>query len=126
MNLDRDVLLLDGECGLCNQAAIFINKRISKQKKIDYLSIKSEEAQELISKLSKKQRDADSLYLIRNGKTYIRSAAGIRILLYLKWYYALWYPFCWLFPLPLRDIIYRIVAKNRHKIFKKPEVCLFD
>ena len=126
MNIDRDVLLLDGECGLCNQVAIFINKRKSEDKKIDYLSIKSEEAQELISTSSKKHRDADTLYLIRNGKTYFRSAAGIRILLYLKWYYAIWYPFCWLFPVPLRDIIYRIVAKNRYKIFKKPEVCLFE
>jgi len=125
MIMDRDTLLLDGECGLCNKAAIIINKRKASGKEIDFLSIKSEEAQKLISNFSKKQREADTLYLIRNGKTYIRSAAGIRILLYLKWYYAMWYPLCWLFPLPLRDIVYRILAKNRHKFFKKPDVCLF-
>ena len=28
-------------------------------------------------------------------------------------------------PLPLRDIAYNIVARFRHKIFKRPEVCSF-
>ena len=125
MSLESDVLLLDGECGLCNRIAIFIDKRKKIGKKLTYLSIESEEGQKIIESFSKKQRNADTVYLIRNGKTYIRSAAGIRILLYLKWYYTIWYPFCWVFPLPLRDIVYRIIAKYRHKFFKKPEVCVF-
>ena len=125
MNEKSDILLLDGECGLCNRIAIFIDKRRKRGMNLTYLSIESEEGQKIIKGFSKRQRDADSVYLIRNGKTYIRSAAGIRILLYLKWYYAIWYPFSWIFPLPLRDIVYRIIAKYRHKFFKKPEVCLF-
>ena len=125
MSLESDVLLLDGECGLCNRIAIFIDKRKKIGKKLTYLSIESEEGQKIIEGFSKKQRNADTVYLIRNGKIYIRSAAGIRILLYLKWYYTIWYPFCWVFPLPLRDIVYRIIAKYRHNFFKKPEVCVF-
>ena len=121
----KDTLLLDGECGLCNRIAIFIDKRKKIGEKLTYLPIESEEGQKIIEGFSKKQRNADTVYLIRNGKTYIRSAAGIRILLYLKWYYTIWYPFCWVFPLPLRDIVYRIIAKYRHKFFKKPEVCVF-
>tara|TARA_B110000438_G_C15443563_1_gene491463 strand:+ start:177 stop:545 length:369 start_codon:yes stop_codon:yes gene_type:complete len=120
-----DKLLLDGDCGLCNRSAVFIEKRLAKGKKINYYPIESKEAQELIDNFSKKHRDADSVYLIRNGKTFIRSAAGIRILLYLKWYYAMLFPFFWLIPLPFRDIGYRIIAKYRYKIFKKPDVCLF-
>ena len=125
MNKKSDILLLDGECGLCNRIAIFIDKRRKRGMNLTYLSIESEEGQKIIKGFSKRQRDADSVYLIRNGKTYIRSAAGIRILLYLKWYYVILYPFSWIFPLPLRDIVYRIIAKYRHKFFKKPDVCLF-
>ena len=125
MSKESNLLLLDGECGLCNRIAIFIDKRKKVKKELTYLSIESEEGQKIIEGFNPKQRDADSVYLIHNGNTYIRSAAGIRLLLYLKWYYAMWYPLCWLFPLPLRDIIYRIIARYRHKIFKKPEVCLF-
>jgi predicted DCC family thiol-disulfide oxidoreductase YuxK len=91
MSLESDILLLDGECGLCNRIAIFIDKRKKIGKKLTYLSIESEEGQKIIEGFSKKQRNADTVYLIRNGKTYIRSAAGIRILLYLKWYYTILY-----------------------------------
>ena len=122
---DRDILLLDGDCGLCNKLAIFLDKRLGKGQDIAYRAILSEEGQELVSKLPKKQQDADSVYLLRNGKSYIRSAAGIRCLLYMKWYYKMLFPLLWLIPLPVRDIGYKIIAKYRHKIFKKPETCLF-
>ena len=122
---NRDILLLDGDCGLCHRLAVFMDKRLSKGKEIKYRPIESDEAQEIISSFTKKQQEADSVYLIRNGKTYIRSAAGIRTLLYLKWYYAMWFPIFWIIPLPLRDVGYRIIAKYRHRFFKRPKVCLF-
>ena len=125
MNSERDILLLDGDCGLCNKLAIFLDKRLGKDKDIAYRAILSEEGQELITTFPQKQQDADSVYLLRNGKSYIRSAAGIRCLLYMKWYYRMWFPILWIIPFPLRDIGYRIIAKYRHKIFKKPETCLF-
>ena len=125
MNAERDILLLDGDCGLCNKLAIFLDKRLGKGKDIAYRAILSEEGQELIATFPQKQQDADTVYLLRNGKSYIRSAAGIRCLLYMKWYYRMWFPIFWIIPFPLRDIGYRIIAKYRHKIFKKPETCLF-
>ena len=125
MNAERDILLLDGDCGLCNKLAIFLDKRLGKGKDIAYRAILSEEGQELITTFPQKQQDADTVYLLRNGKSYIRSAAGIRCLLYMKWYYRMWFPILWIIPFPLRDIGYRIIAKYRHKIFKKPETCLF-
>ena len=125
MNSERDILLLDGDCGLCNKLAIFLDKRLGKGKDIAYRAILSHEGQELITTFPQKQQDADTVYLLRNGKSYIRSAAGIRCLLYMKWYYRMWFPILWIIPFPLRDIVYRIIAKYRHKIFKKPETCLF-
>lgn len=125
MNANRDFLLLDGDCGLCNKLAIFLDKRLGKGMDIAYRPILSEEGQEIVATFPQKQQDADTVYLLRNGKSYIRSAAGIRCLLYMKWYYKMWFPILWLIPLPVRDVGYRIIAKYRHKIFKKPEVCLF-
>ncbi len=125
MNSERDILLLDGDCGLCNKLAIFLDKRLGKGRDIAYRAILSHEGQELITTFPQKQQDADTVYLLRNGKSYIRSAAGIRCLLYMKWYYRMWFPVLWIIPFPLRDIGYRIIAKYRHKIFKKPETCLF-
>ena len=122
---ERDFLLLDGDCGLCHRLATFMDKRLARGQDIGYRPILSEEGQEMIATLPKKQRDADSVDLIRNGKSYIRSAAGIRCLLYMKWYYKMWFPVFWIIPLPIRDIGYRIIAKYRHKFFKRPTECLF-
>ena len=122
---ERDYLLLDGDCGLCHRLATFIDKRLGKEKDLGYRPILSDDAQKMSATFPKKQQDADSVYLVRNGKSYIRSAAGIRCLLYMKWYYAMLFPIFWLIPLPIRDMGYRIIAKYRHKFFKKPTECLF-
>ncbi len=123
--MDRDFLLLDGDCGLCHRLAIFIDKRIAKGQDLGYRPILSDDAQNMIAKMPKKQQVADSVYLIRNGKSYIRSAAGIRCLLYMKWHYRILFPILWIIPLPIRDVGYRIIAKYRHKFFKKPTECTF-
>ena len=121
----RDFLFLDGDCGLCHRLATFIDKRLGKGKNLGYRPILDEDAQRVIQTLPTKLRDADSVYLIRNGKPYIRSAAGIRCVLYMRWYYKMWFPVLWLIPLPLRNIGYRLIAKFRHKFFKRPSECLF-
>ena len=124
-DINRDFLLLDGDCGLCHRLATFLDKRMKSSANLGYRPNSSEDAQRLIQAMPKKYSESDTVYLVRNGQPYMRSSAAIRCLLYMKWYYRMWYPLCWLTPLPLRDIAYRIVAKYRHKVFKKPKVCAF-
>jgi predicted DCC family thiol-disulfide oxidoreductase YuxK len=125
LGIGRDVLLLDGECGLCNRLAQFIDKRRTKNADLAYRPIESEDAQKLIKTFPEKQQHADTVYLVRNGKSYIRSAAGIRVLLYMKWYWKILFPFAWIVPWPLRDFVYLIISKNRFKIFGKQNICTF-
>ena len=122
--MDKATLILDGDCGLCNKAAMFLKPRLSKNKKIIFLTNESKEGEEIIKKLSSKKREADTVYFIRNGKSHIRSAAAIRCLLFMKWHYRVLYPFCWIIPSPIRDLAYSIISKNRHRIFTEPETCL--
>jgi uncharacterized protein YqjF (DUF2071 family)/predicted DCC family thiol-disulfide oxidoreductase YuxK len=124
-DINRDFLLLDGDCGLCHRLATFLDKRMKQSANLGYRPNSSKDAQRLISAMPKKLSESDTVYLVRNGQPYMRSSAAIRCLLYMKWYYRMWYPICWLVPLPIRDIAYRIVAKYRHKVFKKPKVCTF-
>ena len=122
---NRDVLLLDGECGLCHRLALFMEPKLGPGVDIAYRPIKSDDAQNLIIKLPEWQQKADSVYLLRSGRSYVRSAAVIRCLLYLRWYWKMWFLILWIIPLPIRDMVYRFVAKYRHLIFKKPEYCTF-
>jgi predicted DCC family thiol-disulfide oxidoreductase YuxK len=122
--MDFATLILDGDCGLCNRSAIFLRPRLDKGKKIIFLTNESNEGKEIIKNLSAKRQNVDSVYLLENEKIYIRSAAAIRCLLFMKWRYKILYPFCWIIPLPLRDLVYIIISKNRHRIFSKPEICM--
>ena len=121
----RDVLLLDGDCGLCHRLARFMDPKLAPEVDIAYRPIESKEAQNLIATFPEWQQWADTVYLVRNGCSYIRSAAVIRCLLYMRWEWRMWFPILWIIPLPIRDMIYRFVAKYRYRIFKKPEVCTF-
>ena len=105
--MENVTLVLDGDCGLCNRLALFLVPRLEKESEIRFLTNQSNEGREIIS----------------NEKSYIRSAAAIRCLLLMKWHYKIFYPFCWIVPLPFRDIVYMIISRNRHKIFTKPDVC---
>ncbi len=122
--MDFATLILDGDCGLCNRSAIFLGPRLDKGKKIIFLTNESNEGKEIIKKLSAKRQNVDSVYLLENEKIYIRSAAAVRCLLFMKWRYKILYPFCWIIPLPLRDLVYIIISKNRHRIFSKPDICM--
>ena len=122
---DRDVLLLDGDCGLCHRLARFIDPKLAPGVDIAYRPIDSEDAQNLIATFPKWQQQSDTVYLFRDGRSYVRSAAVIRCLLYMIWYWRMWFPILWIIPLPIRNMVYRFVATCRHWIFKKPEVCTF-
>ena len=121
----RDVLLLDGDCGLCHRLAQFMDPKLAPGVDIAYRPIESEEAQNLIATFPKWQQQSDTVYLFRDGRSYVRSAAVIRCLLYMIWYWRMWFPILWIIPLPIRNMVYRFVAEYRHRIFKKPEVCTF-
>ena len=125
LDKNTDILLLDGDCGLCHRLAIFMDRNLDSKKKIKFQSIDSSSSQELIKTFPKNQQNMDTVYLYMDGKSYTRSSAAIRCLLFLKWYWKIWFPIFWILPLPLRDIVYKIIAKFRHQIFSKPEVCSF-
>ena len=122
---EPDVLLMDGDCGLCTRSAVFLHPRLKDQQSLKFIAIESEEGQAIIATFPEKMQQADSVFLVRNGRPYMRSAAALRCLLYLKWHYRMLFPFGWIIPLPLRNIVYRLLAKYRHKFFAKPEMCIF-
>ena len=84
---DDGILLLDGNCGLCNRLAIFLHPRLKNHKSLVFMTNESQEGKEIIESLPHKQQNSDTVYLVRNGESYIKSAAAIRCLLYLKWQY---------------------------------------
>lgn len=112
-------LLIDAHCVMCHGLANFLNKRITSDTVLEIHGIQSEEGQALIADFPPRLQAIDSVYVIRNGRVYVRSSASIRLLLTMRWYYAMWFPLAWLIPLPLRDAGYWFVSKIRHRFGRR-------
>ena len=100
---------------MCNGLASFLQKRLKSDNALQILGIQSEEGQALIATFSPRHQAMDTVYVVRHGRTYVRSAGAIRLLLVMKWYYAVLFPLAWLVPLPMRDAAYWVVSKLRHR-----------
>jgi len=108
-------VLIDAHCVMCNGLAKFLRKRTASHAQLDVIGIQSDEGQAMIETFPPRMQTMDTLYVVRAGKPYVRSAGAIRLLLTMKWYYAMLFPFAWLVPLPLRDGVYWVVSKLRHQ-----------
>ena len=104
----KDTVYLDELCSLCTGLGEFINKRLRIEDCLAFENIDDEI-------LEKHGVSEDTMILIRNDKVFIRSGAAIRTLLYMRWNWRWLFPFAWLIPLPLRDLVYIIVSKLRSR-----------
>lgn len=119
----RDSLIIfDGVCNLCNGAIKFIIERDSSSS-FQFAPIQSEPAKNILSQLKLSSGNVDSIILIQDGKSYVKSSAALRICRRLDGLWPLLYAFL-LMPRPVRDYFYDIVAKNRYQWFGRKEKCI--
>ncbi|MFN2440244.1 MAG: thiol-disulfide oxidoreductase DCC family protein [Chitinophagaceae bacterium] len=115
-------MLFDGVCNLCNRVVQFTIKRDPKGK-FKFASLQSEAGQALLKKFGLRTDDFDSFVYIEDDKYFLKSSAGLHVLKELGGFWKLFYGLI-IFPRPLRDFIYNIIAKTRYKIFGKRDVCM--
>jgi predicted DCC family thiol-disulfide oxidoreductase YuxK len=108
------LVLIDGECTLCQATGMWVNLR-DKKRRFRFHALQSEEGRELLEKHGLATDDYDTMVLIENDRAYTRSTAALRIAKRLRIPWPMLYGFI-IIPRPLRDAVYRFVAKNRHKI----------
>lgn len=116
----KHLVFYDGSCGLCDHAVQFVLKH-DNQGLFAFAPLQGETAKKLL----KVKPQADSLILIENfqepgAETYILGKGAFRILWKLGGLWAIPGAISFL-PAFLYDWGYRLVAKNRHRIF--PETC---
>lgn len=113
MNSNKQILFFDGDCGFCNFWVWFIIKR-DKSGVFLFSSLQSEAANQLLSTNFLKET-FDSIVLLKKNSCFVKSSAIIEILQQLP---GLW-KILWVLkfiPLPFRDFVYDVVAKNRSRI----------
>ncbi|MED5019285.1 thiol-disulfide oxidoreductase DCC family protein [Paenibacillus chibensis] len=116
------IVLVDGVCHLCQGLTRFIIER-DPHAKFRFASLQSDVGAELLRKGGLPVDEVDTVVLIENGNYYVRSAAVLRIFRQMRMPWPLLYAFAFV-PLPLRDRMYRYVARNRYRWFGKEEQCM--
>jgi predicted DCC family thiol-disulfide oxidoreductase YuxK len=120
-------VLYDGVCGLCNRLTQFLLKR-DKHDRFRFASLQSDFAADLLARHGANSKDLDTVYVVvesgQGGEQLLaRSDAIIFLLAQLDgiWKVA---PAGKVLPRVLRDALYRLVARNRYRIFGKHESCM--
>jgi len=122
MENNEVLVIFDSNCNLCLQSISFLKRKLKKND-FSFIPLDSPSSVELALRYMSDLQMRNSLVLIQKGKVYVRSSAVLRITLYLK---GLW-PLLSIFlivPVPVRDFIYNIIARNRYRWFGKCESCV--
>jgi len=115
------VVLYDGACGLCDASVRFICRR-DRKGTIRYAALQSDVGRALLERY-RLPLDVSTVVLVDRGRAWVRSDAALKLcgLLPFPW------PLLgvgWVLPRPLRDAIYRFVARHRVRWFGAKEQCL--
>lgn len=115
------IILFDGVCNLCNSSVQFILKR-DPEGMFHFASLQGEVGQKLVQKFGLRH-DLNSFILIENEEIYLESTAALKVCKGLTGPWKLLAAFI-VVPRPVRDMVYKTIAKNRYKWFGKKESCL--
>lgn len=119
---NKNIILFDGVCNLCNNSIQFIIKRDKKQRFL-FASLQSDAAHDILLQFQLKNSDFNSIIFIEDGKIYQKSTAILKISRYLSGLWMLNYGFI-IIPKFIRDAIYTVIANNRYNWFGKKNECM--
>lgn len=118
---DKNIVLIDGTCNLCNNIADYISKK-DKNSKFQFYSLQSEFGQTILKKAGMPGSDINSFLCIIDNKVYIKSNAALKVFKELGCYWRLLYLLV-IIPKPIRDFFYDLISKNRYRFFKNQGNC---
>lgn len=126
-NGDAAIVLYDGVCGLCNRLNQFLLKRDTHDR-FRFASLQSKFAEDLLARHGADACDLDTVYVAidygkPNERLLARSDAILHALNQLDGIWK-WARAGRVLPKALRDGIYKVVARNRYRVFGKHESCL--
>lgn len=115
------VVVFDGVCNLCNGAIDFI-VRHDREAVFRVTANQHGAGRQLLADHGMSPDEVDTIYLFEEGRMYQRSTAALRIARRLPFPWRLLYGFI-IVPAPIRDAVYRVIARNRYRWFGKKETC---
>ena len=122
------IILYDGVCGLCNRLVQFL-LRHDKRGRLRYASLQSDFAEKVLNRHGIDAKDLDTLHVVEHyddpeERVWQRSDAVLRAARELGGIWRVLATVGRAVPRPLRDLFYRLVARNRYRVFGKYDTCM--
>jgi len=115
-----NIVLFDGVCNLCSASVLFLMK-YDKSNNLHFATQQNESGKNIMQTNGIKE-DHNSVVFIKNKTLYFKSDAIIEIAKHLTGWPRI-IKYFYFIPKIIRDCIYDIIAKNRHRIFGKKKGC---
>lgn len=116
---DHPIILYDGVCNLCTNSVQFVIQRDAR-KQFRFASLQSSVAENYLE--NQEQDRLASMVLIVDNHVYRQSTAALLTAKKLDGFWPILSVFL-LIPRPIRDVIYRWIAKHRYQVLGKKEHC---
>ncbi|HWQ15765.1 MAG TPA: thiol-disulfide oxidoreductase DCC family protein [Roseiflexaceae bacterium] len=121
--MEHPIILFDGVCNLCQRSVRFIIER-DERGLFRFASLQSATGRRLLAEHGLETPDEpESIVLIEGGQATTASTAALRIARRLRGAWPLLYALV-VVPRPLRDAVYRFVARHRYRWFGRQETCM--
>ncbi|MDP1622074.1 MAG: DCC1-like thiol-disulfide oxidoreductase family protein [Bacteroidales bacterium] len=108
---ETHLILFDGVCSLCSRMVQFITRQ-DVNGKFRFASLQSDDGQTLLKKYGLPTTDFDTVVFISEDRCLVKSSAVLHVFRVLGGFWKLIYILI-IFPRPLRDFVYDIIAKTR-------------
>jgi predicted DCC family thiol-disulfide oxidoreductase YuxK len=116
------IVVFDAQCVMCSGWVKFLLKH-DEAGVFRFASIQGKTGPVLLAGAGLNVEGLSTLLLVDGSNVWRNTAAILRILHALGWPWRLAWA-GWLVPAPLRDGLYRLIARNRYRIFGRTEACL--
>ena len=116
------IVVFDAQCLLCNGWVQFLLKH-DRRGRFQFAAIQGDVGRRLLVDAGLQVEGLQTLLLVDRGQSWQHTAAILRILHALGWPWRVAWA-AWLVPAPLRDGLYRLIARNRYRLFGRSEYCL--
>lgn len=116
------IVVFDAQCLLCNGWVQFLLKH-DRRHQFRFAAIQGAVGGRLLAQAGLQVEGLQTLLLVDGDRNWQHTSAVLRILYALGWPWRLGCV-AWLVPAPFRDALYRLVARNRYRLFGRSEHCL--
>ena len=119
---EHPIVIFDGVCNLCEESVAFIIRHDS-EAKFRFVAAQTPVGKALQSRFDVDAINEQTVILIKQGRVYTRSDAGVEIAKDLDgaWRYL---GFAGYIPRLVRNRVYNVIAGNRYRWFGKKQTCL--